>query len=113
MTLLWSVFLFSGYVDSEFLTLPTDSKIELVAFQTANSSAAVFQQSTARLALSKQFFSLGFYSKTALITYNRLQQVQFIAWKKKGYAFPLSFVYLPIKVIPSNSKEISLTPLLS
>jgi len=62
--------------------------------------------------LYKQAFPLGFYPKAALIAYNRLQKIQFIAWEKKGYAFPFSFVYLPIKVIPRNSKEVSLIPLL-
>ena len=46
LTLFWSVFLFSGYVDSDYLALPTLSSTELVEHKKPATSTFVFQKST-------------------------------------------------------------------
>ena len=105
LTLIWSVFLFSGYVTSDFLRLPTLPETELVEFPSSNASDSISQHYIGQLTFPKQIALFCFCPKAALIAYNTLQQVRFIIWQQKRCAFPFSFIDLPIKVIPSFSKE--------
>ncbi len=105
LTLLWSVFLFSGYADSDYLTLPTTTTTELVEAKKTATSFFVFQKNTTQLAvLVRPFLFLNAF-KVSLNTYNQLQQVKLLASIKKGYAYPFSYTHLPTKTIPTDSKE--------
>lgn len=104
LTLIWSVCLFSGYVDSDYLTLPSITYTELVEPQKTVRTAVTFYKSTPKLAIQKQLPSFFFFPKTALRVYHQLQQVKFIAWTKRRNLDNFSFNFLPIKTIPSASK---------
>ncbi len=106
LTFIWSVFLFSGYVANDFLTLPTVPETELIECQSPNPSISISQYYIDRLALQKQPSLFRFSSKVALIAYNRLQQTQFITLKKKRYTYAFSFSCLPIKIIPTNLTDL-------
>ena len=104
ITLIWSVSLFSGYVDNDYFTLPTDTQTELVEPQKTIKTTATFYKSTFGIAVQKQLSSFLFFPKTALLAYHQLQQVKFLAWTKRRKLYTFSFNFLPIKTIPSASK---------
>lgn len=106
LTLIWSVFLFSGYVDSEFLSLPTATNTELVEEKKITASTFIFHKNLAqsKILASPLLFINAF--KATLIAFNQLQQVKLITALKKAKLYVLSLIHLPIKIIPLNTKEI-------
>ena len=101
LTLIWSVCLFSGYVDNDYFTLPTDTQTELVESQKIVKTTISFYKNIANIALQKQLPYFLFSQKTALAAYHQLQQVKFITWTKKRNLDNFSFNFLPIKYLTS------------
>ncbi len=105
LTLVWSVALFSGYVYNDYFSLPSLTSTELVEPEKPVKTTISFYENIADIT-QQQLVPFLFLSKTALLAYHQLQQVQFIAWTKKRYLDRFLFNYLPIKTIPNDSKEI-------
>ena len=105
LTLIWSVFLFSGYVDSEFLSLPTSTNTELVEEKKVTTSIFTFQKNInqSQILSSPLLFINAF--KAALTAFNQLQQVKLITAIKKTELYAVSLIDLPIPIIPLNTKD--------
>lgn len=107
LTLLCSVFLFSGYVDSDYLTLPTTTQIELVESKAPCSSNFSFLKNSYQLTKQPQNkFSFTSFD-AALIAYNQLQKVKFLALKEKAIEYSIIRLFMPRKIITSNFKDVS------
>ena len=105
LTLIWSVFLFSGYVDSEFLSLPTSTNTELIEEKKVTASIFTFQKNInqSQILSSPLLFINAF--KATLITFNQLQYIKLITAIKKVKLYAVSLIRLPIKIISSDTKD--------
>ena len=103
-TLFWSVFLFSGYVENDYLTLPTTTQIELVESKTPFPSNFSFLKNSCQLTqqLQKNFSFTSF--EAVLIAYNQLQKVKLLASKEASTKYSC-IRYLPRKIITNDSKD--------
>lgn len=109
LAFLWSVFLFSGYVTTEFLKAPTSPETELVETNILNTSTISFQKATASFALFSIFSNHYFYFKVALLAYNNRLKVAFRCLEQQCFNYINSTICLPLKTIPHGTEEVLLT----
>ncbi len=101
---LWAVFLFSGYVETDVLTLPEIATTELTKKKVKTSPFVSFQKAEAiRCVLTTQNYS--FYQRgAALNLYNDLIETAFLQLKKERFHYLIWRPFLPNKAFPVSSK---------
>jgi len=105
LAFIWSVFLFSGYVENDVLTLPETASTELIGTKSKTAPIVSFQKVQAfRYVLSTQnnsFYKTAF----ALNTYNNLIETTFLQLQKETFNYIFWRPSLPNKCFPKPTKS--------
>lgn len=101
---LWAVFLFSGYVETDVLTLPEIATTELTKKKVKTSPIVSFQKVQAiRYVLTTQNYA--FYQRDAALNlYNDLIETAFLQLKKERFNYLICKPFLPKKTFPVSTK---------
>ena len=103
LSFLWTVFLFSGYVDNEYLSLPKAEQTELFESSKKLKSIAFFQKVIDFQPLFKFDKNYSTNFKYAIFVYNSKYQVKFLQLNKRSYSYDFWTPNLPNKTFPKST----------